>query len=79
MRRLVFISTVLQVLQITGGFKPFVITDQGRTVPAWTEHIYFEPGRTDTIKREYVLQESDQRTYLLCPKGEIYNAEKNRI
>ena len=78
MKSLFLISTVLLVLHEVGGFKPFEISEQGRTVPAWTEYLYFENVGTDTVRREYVLQESDQRTYLLCPKGKVLINKKGK-
>ena len=41
----------------------------GREVPPWTEYKYFEDVTNDIITREYALQEANQRTYLMCPKG----------
>ena len=78
MKFLFLISTVLLVLHEVGGFKPFEIPEQGRTVPPWTDYLYFENGGTDTVRREYVLQESDQRTYLLCPKGTVLINKKGK-
>ena len=40
-------------------------------VPAWTEYLYEEVPAAEVITREYVLQEQDQRTYLLCPRGYV--------
>ena len=51
------------------SFKQFHIAEEGRTVPAWTEYQYLESPPGDSVIREYVLQEQDQRTYLLCPRG----------
>ena len=56
-------------LLLVFGFKPYELREEGRTVPAWTEYKYFQAPETETIVREYILQEQDQRTYLLCPKG----------
>ena len=50
----------------------FSISEEGgRVVPAWTEHLYEEVPAAEVITREYVLQEQDQRTYLLCPRGYV--------
>ena len=51
-------------------FKQFHIAEEGRTVPAWTEYQYlYSPPADEVVVREYILQEQDQRTYLLCPRG----------
>ena len=52
------------------AFKPFDISWANRTVPPWTAHKYLEEVKGSTVVREYVLQELDQRSYLLCPRGE---------
>ena len=51
------------------SFKQFHISEEGRTVPAWPEYHYQYSPPEDWLIREYVLQEQDQRTYLLCPRG----------
>ena len=38
-------------------------------MPAWTEYAYQYSPPGDSVIREYILQEQDQRTYLLCPRG----------
>ena len=50
-------------------FKPITVTEQNREIPAWTSYKYLETPHKDSIVREYVLQEQDQRTYLMCPRG----------
>lgn len=51
------------------SYKPFHLAEENRVVPAWTSYKYLENPATDHVIREYILQEQDQRTYLLCPKG----------
>jgi hypothetical protein len=36
----------------------------------WTAQKYLAEVKGSTVVREYVLQELDQRSYLLCPRGE---------
>ena len=50
-------------------FKPITVSEQNREIPAWTSYKYLETPHKDSIVREYVLQEQDQRTYLMCPRG----------
>jgi hypothetical protein len=61
---------VLKEFWTQESFNPFHIWEDNRTVPAWTAHKYFEPVIDSTTVREYVLREIDQRSYLLCPRGE---------
>ena len=51
------------------SFKPVTVSEQNREIPAWTSYKYLETPHKDSIVREYVLQEQDQRTYLMCPRG----------
>ena len=60
---------ILIVLRECNSFKPFHIDEENRRVPPWTSYQYLENPATDHIIREYILQEQDQRTYLMCPKG----------
>ena len=50
-------------------FKPITVSEQNREIPSWTSYKYLEAPHKDTLVREYVLQEQDQRTYLMCPRG----------
>ena len=50
-------------------FKPISVTEENREIPSWTSYKYLEVSEKSLIIREYVLQEQDQRTYLMCPKG----------
>jgi hypothetical protein len=52
------------------AFKPFDISWANRTVLPWTAQKYLAEVKGSTVVREYVLQELDQRSYLLCPRGE---------
>ena len=65
-----FISIFITILfREIDSFKQFNIAEEMRTVPAWTEYKYLESPPGDQVIREYILQEQDQRTYLLCPRG----------
>ena len=52
-----------------GCFKTFHVVEEERHISAWTAYMYKEVPEQDMIIREYILQEQDQRTYLMCPEG----------
>ena len=60
---ILILSHVRQIFSFTG------YNVNGREVPPWTEYKYFGDFPSDVINREYALQEANQRTYLMCPKG----------
>ena len=62
---LIYILMVKQAI----SFKPFHIAEENRIIPPWTSYKYLEHPVTDYVVREYILQEQDQRTYLMCPRG----------
>ena len=62
-------SILLHVRQIS-SFTGYNVN--GREVPPWTEYKYFGDFSSDIVNREYALQEANQRTYLMCPKGNVY-------
>ena len=56
-------------LRGTLAFKTFRIVEENRDIPPWPSYQYMEEVKGDQVIREYILQEQDQRTYLLCPRG----------
>ena len=62
---IVYILMVKQCI----SFKTFNIAEENRSVSPWTSYKYLEQPVTDYVVREYILQEQDQRTYLMCPRG----------
>ena len=62
-------ALLLLAFQLSSGFKTFHIVEEDRHIPAWTSYMYKEVPKEDLIIREYILQEQDQRTYLMCPEG----------
>ena len=69
-------TTILLVAAVSPPcrcFKPVTVSEQGREIPAWTSYRYLDTPApaAETLVREYVLQEQDQRTYLLCPRGYV--------
>ena len=63
------IALISTMIQKSVSFKAVTITEQNREVSAWTSYQYLHSPDTDHHVREYVLQEQDQRTYLMCPRG----------
>ena len=64
-----FIIIFTAFIEPLNSFKTVTVTEQNRDVPSWTSYKYLEQSSKDLIIREYILQEQDQRTYLMCPKG----------
>ena len=70
MNSLSMISILLTfVLKETHTFKTFRIVEENRDIPPWPSYQYLEDVEGNHVIREYILQEQDQRTYLLCPRG----------
>ena len=44
-------------------------TINGRQIEPWTTYKYYETFESKSMIREYILKETSQRTYLMCPKG----------
>ena len=73
------------LLIVISAFKPFHISEEGRTVASWDQFRYHKVHEDhkdhevhkghkdhkdrDLVVREYVLREEEQRSYLLCPRG----------
>ena len=65
------LKLILLVFLLKGmlSFKTFRIVEENRDIPPWPSYQYMEKVDGDQIIREYILQEQDQRTYILCPRG----------
>lgn len=62
---------ILLLVASTSPFKSFRISEEDRDIPPWTTYPYSLEVEEEVVVREYVLQEQDQRTYLLCPRGYV--------
>lgn len=51
------------------GFYDFYWHPLNKTIPSWSTYKYNEEVHSSNIVRQYVLQESLPRSYLMCPKG----------
>ena len=65
------LKLILLVFLLKGmlSFKTFRIVEENRDIPPWPSYQYLEDVEGNHVIREYILQEQDQRTYLLCPRG----------
>ena len=62
-------TAILAILHTTVAFKSFHIVEENRHIPPWPSYQYDTEVEGNLAIREYILQEQDQRSYLLCPKG----------